>query len=176
MTFILKWFYICFFFRALCQDKCQCFHIYFNYCDYWWVVQKKYVITVWHPIITPQKWRLCSYVGDKLKIIVLIIIMIIIIILITMSTVIVDMSGGNNIKVLWFSLTLQVLRTQPQRRQSASLLERVDQSATVFDEYSWVRDSNLWASLSWSTASYLGLFTGTNYIFLWMEREKISSA
>lgn len=71
--------------------------------------------------------------------VLLIIIMIMIIItimLIIMSIVIVDMSGGNNIKVLWFSLTLQVLRTQPQRRQSASLLERVDQSATVFDEYS----------------------------------------
>lgn len=45
-------------------------------------------------------------------------------------------SGGNNKKVLWFSLIYQFLRTQPQRRQSASLLERVDQSATVFDEYS----------------------------------------
>lgn len=52
----------------------------------------------------------------------------------------------------FYSILSLYFRTQPQSRQSAFLLERVDQSASVFDEYSWVLDSNLWASLSRSTA------------------------
>lgn len=71
-----------------------------------------------------------------------------------------------------FPRLLQVLRTQPQLHQSASPSERVDQSAAACDEYSWVRDSNLWASLCCSTASLLGLFHGHKLHFLMNGKRK----
>lgn len=59
-------------------------------------------------------------------------------------------------------------------RQSASFLDRVDQSATVFDEYSWILDSNLWASLSRPTASYLDFSPRqTTFSYEWKEKKSV---
>lgn len=77
-------------------------------------------------------------------------------------------------RLVLFLELYQVHRTRPSDYQSPSLSEGVDQSESTLDKYSWFPDSNLWASLCGSTASYLDFSQRqTTFSYEWKVKKSV---
>lgn len=75
---------------------------------------------------------------------------------------------------LSYFLCYHIPRTLPRDLQSPPLLERVDQSESTLDKYSWFPDSNVWASLCRSAASHLDFSQRqTTFSYEWKVKKSV---
>lgn len=75
---------------------------------------------------------------------------------------------------LSYFLCYHIPRTLPRDLQSPPLLERVDQSESILNKYSWFPDSNVWASLCRSAASHLDFSQRqTTFSYEWKVKKSV---
>lgn len=75
---------------------------------------------------------------------------------------------------LSYFLCYHIPRTLLRDLQSPPLLERVDQSESILNKYSWFPDSNVWASLCRSAASHLDFSERqTTFSYEWKVKKSV---